>query len=87
MYIVIAILAAAFLVFCVIPLHEFAHAATAYMCGDPTAKYHGRLSLNPMRHFDPLGLVSFALVGFGWAKPVPINPHNFKKYKLGCFLS
>lgn len=71
----------------VLTLHEFAHALTAYKCGDPTAKYAGRLSLNPMRHFDPLGLISFTLMGFGWAKPVPVNPYNFKKYTLGCFLT
>ncbi len=66
-------------------LHEFAHAFVAYKCGDPTAKFTGRMTLNPLRHFDPLGLVCFAVAGFGWAKPVPINPYNFKNYKWGCF--
>ena len=68
----------------VLTLHEFAHAFVAYKCGDPTAKWAGRMSLNPMRHFDPLGLVCFVFVGFGWAKPVPINENNFKNYTKGC---
>lgn len=71
----------------VLTMHEFAHACVAYRCGDPTPKWNGRLSLNPMRHFDLLGLICFTLVGFGWAKPVPINPSNFKKYRLGLGLT
>ncbi len=67
----------------VLTLHEFAHAFAAYKCGDPTPKWNGRLSVNPLRHFDITGLICFALVGFGWAKPVPINPYNFKKYRSG----
>lgn len=70
----------AFLVAIIIGLtvHEYAHALTAYRLGDPTAKYQGRLTLNPSKHFDPLGLLFLLLVGFGWGKPVPINPHAFK---------
>jgi len=68
----------------VLTFHEFAHAYAAYKCGDPTAKYAGRLTLNPTKHFDLIGLLTFALVGFGWAKPVPINPNNFDNYKKGC---
>ena len=71
----------------VLTLHEFAHAFVAYKCGDPTPKWSGRLSLNPLRHFDIIGLVSFTLVGFGWAKPVAINPENFRKYRLGLGLT
>ena len=71
----------------VLTLHEFAHALVAYKCGDPTAKWNGRLTLNPMKHFDLFGLLAFTLVGFGWAKPVPINPYNFKKYRTGLFLT
>ncbi|MBQ8428450.1 MAG: site-2 protease family protein, partial [Clostridia bacterium] len=71
----------------VVCLHEFAHAFTAYKCGDPTAKFAGRMTLNPVKHFDPLGMIMFAVAGFGWAKPVPVNPNNFKKYKLGTFLT
>lgn len=71
----------------VLTLHEFAHAFVAYKCGDPTAKWAGRMSLNPAKHFDPLGLVCFVFVGFGWAKPVPINEANFKHYRSGCFFT
>ncbi len=71
----------------VLTLHEFAHAFVAYKCGDPTPKWQHRLSLNPLRHFDLVGLICFTLVGFGWAKPVPINPDNFKKYRLGLGLT
>ena len=71
----------------VLTVHEFAHAFVAYRCGDPTPKWNRRLSLNPFRHFDILGLICFTLVGFGWAKPVPINPYNFKRYRLGLALT
>lgn len=81
-------LAASFLaVVIVLTLHEFAHAFVAVKCGDPTPKWNGRLSFNPLRHFDLVGLICFALVGFGWAKPVPINPNNFKKYRTGMALT
>lgn len=72
------------LLFVLVP-HEFAHAAVAYANGDHTPKFSGRLTLNPLKHFDPLGFVMCALVGFGWARPVPINSGNFKRYKLGLF--
>ncbi len=65
-------------------LHEIAHGLVALWNGDETAKAYGRLSLNPLRHFDWIGLIMMVLVGFGWAKPVPINPNNFKKRRLGC---
>lgn len=55
-----------------IPLHEAAHAWAADRLGDPTARLAGRMSLNPLRHFDPLGALCMLLVGFGWAKPVPV---------------
>ena len=71
----------------VLTLHEFAHAYVAYRCGDPTPKWSGRLSLDPLRHFDPVGLLCFTLVGFGWAKPVAINPSNFRRYRLGLGLT
>ena len=70
----------------VLPLHEFAHAFVAVKCGDPTPKLNDRYTLNPFAHFDIFGLISFVLVGFGWAKPVPINANNFTNYKRGCFL-
>ena len=66
-----------------ITVHEFAHAFTAYKCGDSTAKLAGRMTLNPFKHLDGFGLFLFIFVGIGWAKPVPINPLNFKKYKTG----
>ncbi len=66
-------------------LHEIAHGLVALWNGDATAKYNGRLSLNPMKHFDPIGLCVMLVCGFGWAKPVPVNPYNFKKRRLGMF--
>lgn len=71
----------------VLTMHEFAHAFVAYKCGDPTPKWNHRLTLNPLRHFDITGLICFTLVGFGWAKPVPINPNNFKDYRKGLGLT
>lgn len=63
--------------------HEFAHAYVATKLGDDTPRLQGRLNLNPMSHIDPLGLISLALLGFGWGKPVQINPRNFDgKYSL-----
>ena len=64
-------------------LHEFAHAFVAYRQGDGTAKGLGRLTLNPLTHIDSLGFIMFLCIGVGWAKPVPINPNNFKKYRSG----
>jgi Zn-dependent protease len=58
--------------------HEWAHAYVAYRCGDPTARMLGRLSLNPTRHLDPLGTLMMVFAGFGWAKPVPVNPRNYR---------
>jgi len=62
-------------------VHEWAHGYAAYKLGDPTAKYSGRLTLNPLAHLDPIGTLMFVFVGFGWGKPVPIDPRNFKSYK------
>lgn len=67
-------------------LHEVAHGLVALWCGDPSAKFAGRLSLNPAKHLDGMGTFCFLLFGFGWAKPVPINPMNFKRHKAGCLL-
>ena len=66
-------------------VHEWAHAWAANKSGDPTAKMMGRMSLNPRRHVEPVGLVSFMLVGIGWAKPVPVNPFNYRNFKWGNF--
>lgn len=67
-------------------LHECAHGYVALKCGDPTAKMLGRLSLNPARHLHPLGTLCMFLFGFGWAKPVPVNPRNFRDYRRDDFL-
>ena len=83
LYFLAFILAYVLAVFIGITLHEFAHAFTAYKCGDDTAKKMGRMSLNPFKHLTGFGIISFLLVGFGWAQPVPINPLNFKNYKKG----
>ncbi len=69
----------------VLPVHEYAHALVAVKCGDDTPKFNGRLTLNPMAHFDAIGLIMFVLAKFGWAKPVPVNPNNYRKYKLHSF--
>lgn len=66
-------------------LHECAHGYVALKCGDPTAKMLGRLSLNPLRHLDPIGTLSMFLLGFGWAKPVPVNPRNFRDLRRDDF--
>ncbi len=68
-------------------LHETAHGYVAYKCGDYTAYNLGRLTLNPMKHIDPTGFVCMLLLGFGWAKPVPINTRNFRNPKRGMALS
>lgn len=62
-------------------VHECAHAYVALRCGDPTARNEGRMTINPIRHIDPIGLAMLFLVGFGWAKPVPVNPRNFSHYR------
>ncbi len=66
-----------------ITVHECAHGWAAYLMGDSTARYSGRLSLNPLRHMDPIGAICMLFFRFGWAKPVPINPSNFKNHRRG----
>ena len=70
-----------------LPVHEMAHAWAAYKLGDPTARNFGRLSLNPMKHFDLIGFLCMMIFRFGWAKPVPINARNFKKPRRDMALS
>ena len=82
--ILVVYLASFLAVLIVLPCHEFAHAFAAVKNGDETPKYAGRYTLNPFAHFDPLGLVMLILLRFGWAKPVPVNPDNFRNYKKGC---
>ncbi len=67
-------------------LHELAHGWVAYRMGDPTAKWQGRLSLNPLRHLDPVGTLMLFLFGFGWAKPVPVNFSNLHDTRKGLIL-
>lgn len=64
-------------------IHEYAHGYIALRNGDPTAKYAGRLTLNPIKHIDIFGLIAFIIFRFGWAKPVPIEPTNFRNIKTG----
>jgi len=68
-------------------MHEAAHGLAAYKLGDPTARNMGRLTLNPLKHLDPLGTIMMLVFGFGWARPVPINPRYFKDHKRGMALS
>jgi len=68
-----------------ISFHEWAHAFAAYKAGDPTAKNMGRMTFNPAKHIEPMGLLCFVLVGFGWAKPVPVNPFNYRNFRRGNF--
>lgn len=60
-------------------VHEAAHGYVALKCGDPTAKFLGRVTLNPLKHIHPVGFLCMVLMGFGWAKPVPVNPNNFRR--------
>ncbi|MCL2106539.1 MAG: site-2 protease family protein [Oscillospiraceae bacterium] len=75
-----------FIMFICLPVHELAHAWMAKKMGDDTAANHGRLTLNPLRHLDPIGSLMLLAVGFGYAKPVPVNPRRFKSYKKGMAL-
>ncbi len=74
-------------VFLSLSVHETAHGYVAYKLGDPTAKNMGRLSLNPLKHLDPIGFLCMLLFGFGWANPVPINARYFKNPKRGMAIS
>ena len=70
-----------------ITFHEVSHGYVAYRLGDTTAKDAGRLTLNPLKHIDPMGLLMMVVFKFGWAKPVPVNPNYFKKPKQGMALT
>lgn len=74
-------------VFLCLTIHETCHGLAAYALGDPTAKRAHRLSLNPLRHIDWIGFVMMIVAGFGWAKPVPVNPNYFKKPKQGMAIT
>lgn len=77
----ISLMASLGVLFFCLPIHEFAHAFVANKLGDPTARAMGRLDLNPFSHLDIIGSLAIILFGFGWAKPVPVNPRNFKNPK------
>ena len=68
-------------------IHEASHGWAAYKCGDPTAYLMGRLTLNPIKHLDPIGFLFMMIFGYGWAKPVPINTRNFRNPKNGMAIS
>ena len=76
-----------FAIFCTMPVHEYAHALIATKLGDHTPRLSGRLTLNPMAHISPLGAIMIFLCGFGYAKPVNVNPRNFKDPKKGMALT
>ena len=75
------VISVVFIILCILPLHEFAHGWMAEKLGDHTARAAGRLTMNPLASLDPFGALFLLLFGFGWAKPVPVNPWNFKKPK------
>ena len=69
-----------------VTFHEYAHAAAANALGDPTARYQGRQSLNPLAHLDPVGTILLLFAGFGWGRPVPYNPHNLRHPRRDALL-
>ena len=85
--VIVYILSTLLTIFLVLPLHECAHGFIAHKLGDDTAKREGRLTLNPLVHIDYIGAALMLLVGFGWAKPVPVNSRYFKDPKKGMALT
>ena len=85
--VIISLLLSVPIIFLALSVHETAHGYVAYKLGDPTARSLGRLTLNPIKHIDPLGFVCMLVAGFGWAKPVPINSRYFKKPKRDMALT
>ena len=81
-YGIVGVLASLVAVAYAITVHEFAHARRALAAGDRTAEYQKRVSLNPIHHYDPIGTTALLLFGFGWAKPVPVNPMNFRHPRM-----
>lgn len=77
------ILSTLFIIVCILPLHECAHGWMAVKLGDMTPKYDKRITLNPLASIDPMGALCLLLFGYGWAKPVQVNPRNFKNPKAG----
>ncbi|MGN0573004.1 MAG: site-2 protease family protein [Acutalibacteraceae bacterium] len=87
MEVLMNLLARVFVVFCTLPVHEYAHALVATKLGDDTARLKGRLTLSPLAHIDLIGALMIFLVGFGYAKPVPVNPRRFKNQRGGMALT
>ena len=85
--VVMQIAAVVVIIFLVLPFHEFAHGFVADKLGDPTARYAGRLTFNPLASIDPLGAVFLLFFGFGWAKPVPVDSRYFKSPRSGMVLT
>src|SRR3712207_4082795 len=80
-----AFLTSALAILYAISIHEFGHAYVAHLNGDDTAKNMGRMTINPINHIDPFGMIMMFLIHFGWAKPVPVNPYNYRNMKFGNF--
>ena len=85
--IIAEILAVLVIIFLILPFHEWAHAQTAYLLGDKGIKQRGRLSLNPLSHIAPVGALAMLFIGFGWAKPVPVDARYFKNPKVGMAIT
>ncbi len=85
--IIAEILAVLVIIFLILPFHEWAHAQTAHLLGDKGIKQRGRLSLNPLSHIDPVGALAMLFIGFGWAKPVPVDARYFKNPKVGMAIT
>ena len=82
-----SVISVVIVVFLTLPVHEFAHGFVADKLGDPTPRYQGRLTLNPIAHIDPIGALGIVLFGIGWAKPVSVNARYFKNPKWGMALT
>jgi len=83
----ISLMTRLFILLCILPFHEYAHALIAVKLGDDTPRLKGRLTLNPFAHLDLIGSLMIIFAGFGYAKPVPVNMRNFKNRKLGMALT
>jgi len=85
--VIFILLSYAMIILIALPVHELAHAFAADRMGDPTARWNGRLTLNPLAHLDIVGTLMILFFEFGYAKPVPVNPRNFREYKKGMIIT
>ncbi len=85
--VILNLFARVFVMFCILPVHEFAHALVSTKLGDHTARLSGRLTLNPLAHLDMFGALMMIVAGFGYAKPVPVNMNNFKPKKRKLYMA